>query len=483
MPNYTSPGIYIESSKSIPVIGSSSSTVGGMLGVTQRGVNNQPVLLTSWNDYINNFAYGMDSPFLTYSDLAYAVYGFFQNGGKNLYVIRVTHGSSAMPASATFTGIATDVPVVNAKDVGTWGNSLTLGVRSTSVEGEFEVTVKYKGEAVETFEVNNTAGDAKYWIDVLNSSKYVTGVSGTLAVPTSDATFANGTDGIDAISSTDYGNALSTFDTVDDLDIICAPGQTDIGSLTVISQYAENRGDVFALIEAPKAAPINELAIDPSSYIGQAQGVTNCAVLYPYIRVADPLSTTGKLRDCPPSGHVMGVYARIAETRNIAKAPAGVEANIRGAVDVTADVSSVLGDLNTNGIIPIVSKTNYGIVLWGARDQSTDDNMKYVSDVRLDIFIKKSVQRGTQEFVFEPNNALTRSKLTTVVETFLNDLWLDGILAGSTAAEAYYVKCDDDINTADTINKGQLICEVGYAKSRPAEFIVFRFVQNIPSAN
>lgn len=115
----------------------------------------------------------------------------------------------------------------------------------------------------------------------------------------------------------------------------------------------------------------------------------------------------------------------------------------------------------------------------GARDIHPDSSMKYISDVLLDINIKKSIYQGTQQFVFEPNDPETWKKLRTTVEAFLDNMWRDGALFGEKASEAYYVKCDEELNPENVRNAGKLICEVGYASKKPAEFVIFRFSHTV----
>src|SRR5574344_1694868 len=101
MDKYTSPGVYVESTSSVVSVDDSLSTgIGGFIGIAERGPN-IPTLISSWQEYIDTFAFGMDSPFLADSSLAFAVYGFFQNGGKQCYVQRAISGVNATYSTAT----------------------------------------------------------------------------------------------------------------------------------------------------------------------------------------------------------------------------------------------------------------------------------------------------------------------------------------------------------------------------------------------
>ena len=471
MAEYLSPGVYIEDNPNPPVIEAVSASTGGFVGVTQRGEVGKPVFINSWNAFIDNFAFGMNSPFLANSDLAYAVYGFFQNGGKRCYVMRVAHSTVA---TAKLDG---DL-VIEAKDAGAWGNKLKVAITANAdTASNFDLKVILDSEEVEVFKnLSNTSGDDNYWIDVVEDSNFIKGVSGTLVAKEATA-LSGGADGVTDIADTDYTSALANFDVIEDLNLLCIPGQTSATVNSALMSYCENRKDVFAILDAPEASTVESvLALRKTMYC------KNAALYFPWIKVSDPLSKTGKLRSCPPCGHVMGVYARTIAERGVWKAPAGTEAIVRGAIEVTTTLTTGDTDvLNPAGIVSIIPKTNYGIVIWGARDLHPNSSMKYISDVLLDINIKKSVFNGTQPFVFEPNDHKTWTRVKATIEAFLDGLWRDGALFGEKSSEAYYVKCDADLNTQAMRNQGKLICEIGYANKKPAEFVIFRFSHDVAS--
>lgn len=474
MPEYLSPGVYVESVKAgnAPIEGISSS-IGGFVGITVRGKLKEPVFVTSWQSYLDQFAYGMETPFLVNSDLSYAVYGFFQNGGTKAYVVRVA-SSTANKAAAT---LGVEGATFNALDEGTWGNKLAISVKANEdVPTNFDVIVKYDGEIVEQYpNISNTVGDANYFVDVLANSKFISVVTGTLSATASDVVFTGGADGIADIADADYQEGLQAFDKVSDVSMICMPGQTSATMTSAILTYAENRGNVFAIIDGAKSADIDTIKTFRKSI-----SCKNGALYYPWIRVSDPLSKTGKLRDCPTCGHVMGVYARTIQDRGVWKAPAGVEAVVHGAIEVVSQLTKEDCDvLNPLGVNVIMPRTGYGIVVWGARTLNPDTTMKYVSDVMLETYIKESVKKGTEWAVFEPNDSNLWLRVSTSVASFLDGLWRDGGLFGDEAAQAYYVKCDEELNTPEVRDAGKLICEVGYAPKKPAEFVIFRISHSI----
>ena len=471
MVEYLSPGVFIEDNPNPSVAESSSSSTGGFIGVAQRGEVGKPILISSWNAFISSFAFGMDSPFLANSDLAYAVYGFFQNGGKRCYVMRV---ASDKVATAKYTK---ESLTISAKDAGEWGNNLEVVITANAdVASNFDIEVLFNSQRVEVFKnLTNVLGEENTWIDILDEqSNFIKGVSGNL-VATEKTSLTGGADGISDIEDADYTEALNKFDLIDDVNLLCIPGQTSETVNSAIMTYCEKRTDVFAILDAPEASTVDSVLA-----LRKIMSCKNAALYFPWIKVSDPLSKTGKLRSCPTCGHVMGVYARIISERGVWKVPAGTEAIVRGAIETNTMLSRAdIDKLNPAGIVSIIPKPNYGIVRWGARGLHPDSSMKYISNVLLDISIKKNVFNITQPYVFEPNEPKTWVKVKTTVEAYLDSLWREGALAGNTASEAYYVKCDEDLNSASSRNQGKLVCEIGYANKKPAEFVVFRFSHEV----
>lgn len=477
MAEYLSPGVYIEDNPSPPIIEAVSSSTGGFVGITQRGKVGVPAFITSWNTYIKTFAQGMDSPFMANSDLAYAVYGFFQNGGQRCYIMRV---ASHTVATANMSYPDTDPTLfMEAKDEGDWGNKLKVTVtENEDNEDNFDLQVILNDTVVEVFtNLTNDLDLENTWFDVLETqSVYIEG-SGDLDIITNVA-FSGGADGMTDIADTDFTTALTNFDTIDDINLLCIPGQTSNVMNNALMSYCENRKDVFAILDGPKTSTVLSI-----KELRKGMSCKNADLMYPWLKVSDPLNRTGKLRDCPTAGHVMGVVARTITDRGVWKAPAGTEATVRGAIDLMTIVTKGEQDiLNPNNINVIMPRPNYGIVIWGARTLHPDSSMKYVSDVLLDIMIKKSIYRGTQQFVFEPHDSKLWTKVTTTIEAFLDNLWRDGALFGDTPKEAYYVKCDEDLNPKNVRNAGKLVCEIGYASKKPAEFVIFRFSHEVPTA-
>ncbi|MBE9031477.1 phage tail sheath family protein [filamentous cyanobacterium LEGE 11480] len=207
------------------------------------------------------------------------------------------------------------------------------------------------------------------------------------------------------------------------------------------------------------------------------------ALYYPWIKVPNP-NKAGKPLLVPPCGHMMGIWCRTDQNRGIYKAPANETP--RGVTGLAYETNIREQELlNPEGINCIRNFSNYsrGYKIWGARTLVEPDNIqwRYISVRRLISYIEKSIERGTQWVVFEPNDEDLWARVTRTVEGFLAGLWRDGALFGSSPADAFYVKCDGDLNTHDTMMKGRLYIEVGVSPVRPAEFVIFRLSQWAPN--
>ena len=201
------------------------------------------------------------------------------------------------------------------------------------------------------------------------------------------------------------------------------------------------------------------------------------ALYYPWIKVPNPRNA-GRPILVPPCGHMMGVWGRTDETSGVHKAPANEVP--RGVIGLGYDVNFREQELlNPLGINCIRKLPNRGIRIWGARTLVEPDKTewRYISVRRLVNYIEKSIQDGTQWAVFEPNDEDLWSRVRRTVSGFLERIWREGALAGSSPQQAFYVKCDADNNPLETMILGRLYVDIGIAPVRPAEFVVFRISQ------
>jgi phage tail sheath protein FI len=319
--------------------------------------------------------------------------------------------------------------------------------------------------------LSTASKDDNYYMNAINGvSNYVTATSGTLAVGTGAMT--GGTDGSTLLDA-DYLNALNQFDIVDTLNLLAIPGVTTTAVLKGILDYCSNR-KTFPILDPPKGTDATEAEALVESLSGEG------AIYGPWGNVVDPLSTQSNMyRLVPPSGHVMGVYARVDKSRGVYKAPVGTEARVKGFVSLERTFTSgEVKILNPVSFNCILSKPNVGIVVWGARTLSANPKKKYVPVVRLGMMIEESCYQGTQWAVFEPNDEDLWKEVDTTLASYLYTLWLEGALKGETPSQAYYTKCDADLNTTETQDQGKVISEIGYATKKPGEFIIIRMSQD-----
>jgi len=474
MASYLRPDVYVERVASgAEPIQTQGTAVAGFVGIARRGEIGEATLVTSWTEFTEKFSKGLDTPFMADSDLAYAVYGYFQNGGGTAFIVRT--------ASETAERASVLIPAENgikiyAKDEGTWGNKLSMKVTSTQENGVdvFNVEVSLDDEVVETFEgLTNDITDENYYLPIINSdSKFITVPAGGLQA--GEGAFSGGKDGIDDITDADFlgERGLKALDKAEAVRIVAIPGQTSKAIQQGILDYCSGRKDCFGIVDIGLGRTPTEALADKAE-IGGSYG----AVYYPWGKVVDPIGK-GKLRLTPPSGHIAGVYARTDSERGVYKAPAGTEAVVKGFVEMERGLSDGEVELlNAKAVNCIISKPNKGIVVWGARMATPDKDRFYVSDIRLDIMIEGSLYEGTQWSIFEPNDEKLWSSLTAQVKAFLYNLWVDGALFGATPEEAYFVKCDEELNSQEVRDAGKVIIEVGYAKKKPAEFTIIRITQ------
>jgi len=207
------------------------------------------------------------------------------------------------------------------------------------------------------------------------------------------------------------------------------------------------------------------------------------ALYYPWIQVANPRNG-GRPILVPPCGHMMGIWCRTDESRGVFKAPANETP--RGVLGLAYETNMREQELlNPIGINCIRNFANYnrGYKVWGARTLVEPDNIqwRYISVRRLISYIEKSIEIGTQWVVFEPNDMDLWERVKRTVGSFLERLWREGALFGASPAEAFYVKCDGELNTPDTMMMGRLYVEIGVCPVRPAEFVIFRISQWAPN--
>lgn len=270
-------------------------------------------------------------------------------------------------------------------------------------------------------------------------------------------------------SASDVAEALKQFEAIDEIAIVAIPGIVDRGARdAVVTHCAQKMQDRFAIFDGTGDFDPNAPAYVPSD--------SDYSAFYvPWIQVADP-ATDSKIY-VPPSGHIAGIYARVDSARGVHKAPANEV--VLGALGLKCLISKAQQDgLNPQGI-NCIRELRGNIKVWGARTIGGDANneFKYVNVRRLLLYLRKSIDQGTQWVVFEPNDPSLWAKITRNITAFLTNVWRSGALFGSTPQEAFYVKCDAENNPPEERDLGKVVTEIGVAVTKPAEFVIFRLSQ------
>ncbi|MCD8362524.1 MAG: phage tail sheath subtilisin-like domain-containing protein [Lachnospiraceae bacterium] len=252
--------------------------------------------------------------------------------------------------------------------------------------------------------------------------------------------------------------------------MLAIPGVTDPEVIVSLVAHCENLKSRVAVFDMPKDAYKTKDLIEYRGIIDS----TYAAMYHPWIQVFDRSSNRSDF--IPPSGAVMGVYSRTDINRGVHKAPANEIVFCTGLkVNYTKAEQDIL---NPEGINLIRAIPGQGIRVWGARTASSNSAFKYVNVRRLFIYVEESIKANTNWVVFEPNDATLWQRVSLTISSFLDSMWRQGMLAGSTPAEGYFVEIGPSTMSKDDIMNGRLICNIGIAPSRPAEFVIFRVTQH-----
>ena len=207
---------------------------------------------------------------------------------------------------------------------------------------------------------------------------------------------------------------------------------------------------------------------------------TRLALYHPWVVMADPTGRRLELT-APPSGFLAGVYANTDVTRGVHKAPANEV--VQGALRFEQDINTFQQELlNPSGINCLRSFPGRGHRVWGGRTLSSDPEWKYVNVRRYFNYLERSIEKSTQWAVFEPNGEALWGNVRSAVDDFLFNEWKNGRLLGDNPKLAYFVRCDRSTMTQNDIDNGILVCQVGVAALKPAEFVVFRIGQKTADA-
>ncbi|MFF4489019.1 phage tail sheath family protein [Streptomyces sp. NPDC001544] len=523
MPSYLSPGVYVEevASGSRPIEGVGTS-VAAFVGLAPTGPLNEPTLVTNWSQYVASFGEFTEGYYL-----AHSVYGFFNNGGTAAYVVRV--GGSAegapvdgtagtAPAAVTGSPAPAALPAAEPRQLGTFtvtaiapGSSGSLSVEVADPEGEgpaerFRLIVKDGDKPVESFDVTAKKGGRNYVVtQVKERSKLITvteaapaaqlarpdnqtvalpSPAAAPAVPSSDASDESHPGPATYLGDSADRTGFGGLEAIDEVSMVAVPdlmaayqrGAIDLEAVKAVQlgliAHCELMGDRVAIIDPPPSMNARQIRVWRQETAGYDSKYA--ALYYPWIKSFDPAS--GQSRLVPPSGHVAGVWARNDSERGVHKAPANEV--VRGAVDLEIQITRGEQDLlNPIGVNCIRAFPGRGIRVWGARTLSSDPAWRYLNIRRYFNYLEESILIGTQWVVFEPNDHALWARIRRNISAFLVNEWRSGALFGQRPEEAYYVKCDEETNPPESVDVGRVVCEIGIAPVKPAEFVIFRLAQ------
>lgn len=493
MPSYKRPGVYVEEMLSVSTaFGDVSLQAAVFVAVHGRGPTT-PSKSTSWADFTTKFgAFGNTAQYLPH-----AMYHFFNNGGRDAYVLRVPGNGSVIATSGNILDTADPAVAtlkIDALNEGTWGNGVSYEIRDGSGPGLFTLLIRIGGNA-DSFiaerwvDLSMNQAHSRYVLNIVNSfssgSRYVkvidlssASVAPTNApVATASTALTGGENGTNPTQA-DIINALPLLDLISEpfsLNIPGAAGTAQASDSSINSAalaYAAARGDVFVVVDPPMGSSAEEVA----SYSESLPAMSYGAIYDQWVYVSDPASTApGGTRLVPAGGAILGQYAATDTRRGIHKAPAGIGNRLAGVVGLerrrTSAELDLLNEAHVNSIRQIPGS---GIVLWGARTLAKGRIDKYIPVRRTLIYLKRALLDGTQFAVFEPNSESLWLTLEETISQFLRGFWQAGGLRGNTPGEAFYVIVDDTNNTPDVIDAGEVRVEVGVALQAPAEFVVIR---------
>jgi uncharacterized protein len=505
MPTYLSPGVYVEEVEagSRPIEGVGTA-VAAFVGLAERGPVNEPTLVSNWSQFTETFG-----TFVPDTYLAHSVYGYFLNGGGNCFVVRIGSGGNGKgkapraitgPAEASLTGLK-----VTALQNAPRNKAISVEVADAGgespAEDHFKLIINVDGKPAETYDrVSVKRGPDNVVTKVNEQSKLINIeeiVSGSgLAKPTKGTTDLEAPPPAPEPPSTDHLSAdgyvgdaadrtgFSGLEAIDEVTMVAVPdlmaayekGAIDLETVQAVQlamiAHCELMGDRMAILDPPPGLSpqqVKEWRVDGAGYDSKF------ATLYwPYVKVFDP--PTGTNRFVPPSGHMAGVWARNDDTRGVHKAPANEV--VRGAITLQTQITKAEHDLlNPVGINCIRTFPGRGVRVWGARTLSSDPAWRYLNVRRLFNYLEESILLGTQWVVFEPNDYALWARIRRTISAFLVNEWRKGALFGLTPDEAFYVKCDSETNPAEGIDAGQVVCQIGVAPVKPAEFVIFQLAQ------
>jgi uncharacterized protein len=518
MPEYLAPGVFAEFAPGGPrPIEGVGTTMTAFVGFAAAGPINEPTLITSWEQYVKTFGGleegGIRNGFLEGAYLGYSLYGFFDNGGRRCYVVRLPHIASESPAGQSTKALMAQAPSRASKAVpsltfqpkGNPQSDIVIEVASPTNddagEGAFNLKITVDGveEAYENLILGKPAkgGKGRNVAEAVQTSTVISvtveekAATGTLAerAPELGMYYIKANTSMELaqvqpntfIGNVDDRSGVQGLEVIQEVNIISVPDLMSMYEKGLLDKEGVKAVQLALIAHCERVG--NRVAIldtipnlKPQQTLKWRQKETNfdssfATMYYPWIKI---MGKDGKPINVPPSGHIAGVWARSDNERGVHKAPANEV--IRGVLSPAYEITNGEQEvLNPEGVNCIRTFTSRGVRVWGARTLSSDARYRYLNVRRLFNYVAESLQKGTQWSVFEPNNVDTWIRLRRDITAFLIGVWREGALFGTTPEKAFYVKIDEQNNPEDMRDRGIMTVDIGMSPVKPAEFVRLRF--------
>jgi uncharacterized protein len=516
-PIRSAPGVYVEWPRPEPPTAPLRTDIAGFVGIAERGPLHEALAVDGWSGFRSVFG-GHTRKGL----LAPSVESFFANGGARAWVVR-----AADPAAVSWgsTGSLLSGLTVTARTPGSWSQHLTITLVRTG-PGRVTLTARLPDGTREVWPAltKDTLGPDSAINDPLRGSRLVSvsdGVGPLGAAPVARARLSGGADGVTTLlpehlvggSRPGSRFGLELLDAVREVSIVAIPDLVGPADVPPLRRGRPAQGpDCAAGLPCVPGEPAEEPDLPPLLARGalleaQHQLVAHCerrtdrvvlldppygltaeqalswrrefdsayaAAYYPWIAVPDRSDKgRGVVRRVPPSGANAGVYAAVS----LATGPHAPPANIE--FDDVEDLAAVVDDdthaeLNDAGLNALRAIPGRGLRAMGARTTSSDIQWRYVNVRRLMIAIREEIAVLAQPLAFEAAGPPLWRDVDRIARAVLDRVWDRGGLGGATREEAYSVRCDETTNPTESIDAGQVTCELAVRPPWPAEIVRVR---------
>lgn len=505
----TTPGLYYSAVPPPEPLQPLRTDIAGFIGRTRRGPIGEVVRVVGWREYLAVFGDLERDAFTSYS-----LRGYFANGGEIAHVVRVS-GPGPRTAETVWTvgtldpatgswdaasrirgGFAAPAFRLRATSPGTWGDSVRVSIqyraRNTAGLPELDVVVSAEAEPTESF-----PGVRPEELDVaLRASRLVRALpEGPVPVPlpanapSGPATrlwrlrLGNGSDVaptradyLEAVRSIMETREVALIGTPDLHDDLAADRDAQREVVQQLARRADEEKDRLVLVDLPGALTV---PLDVVPFVAELADSFDfpwraLAVYHPRLHVPDPLGGVAHpLRSTPPSGVIAGMISRLDRERGAYHTPAN--APLFDAVDIEREFDEAERTrFHEEGVNVVRCIPGRGLMAWGGRTPDKLDTGRFIAHRRLLHRLVRAIGRVAEPLVFDVNGPELRLTFRRAITTVLVEAFRAGALKGARPEEAFTVVCDETNNTADDVDAGRVLCEIGVAPAVPMEFIHLR---------